>query len=112
MFFLAPRPGHRQASDPVRLAQPEDVPPVTRRQIAAAPLGESRQPAGPHFQRQLGADQVTVPPANQTDAQPVIARLGPLAQEPDRLLLVTCDQIRCPLVVEAPPAPPPATVVL
>src|SRR5438270_3926312 len=112
MFFLAPRPGNRQPSGPIGAAEAKDVSPVAGGKVAAATLGEARQPTAADFQGQLGADDIAIVAADQGDAQPMIARLYVVAQESDGSIEVVDDDVGAAIVSEVAESGAAAVMIL
>src|SRR5262249_44920850 len=62
LLRLPGRPDHREPVDSRRRPEAEQVAPVARREIAAAPLGEARLLAPLHLEREPGAGDVAMVP--------------------------------------------------
>ncbi len=110
VFFPAARPTYGQASDLLGLAQSEEVPSITRREVAAAPVGETVLAPAVHLQSHLGPDHIAVLPAHQLDAQPVTLRHDLVAQKRYGFVNIADDQIGAAVVIEVAQRDAPAVV--
>src|SRR5438128_21294 len=88
------------------------MPPVARRKVTAASLGEARHSAVFHFQGELGADDVAVTSANQLDPEPVVFRPRFIVQERDWLVEVANDEVDAAVVVDVAEGDAPTIMLL
>src|SRR5438128_1067685 len=100
LLATAVGPHNLEAIDAFRLAEPEDVPAIGGRSVAAAALGEAGLRAAAGLDGDARAHDVGVIGAAQLDAQPMVARPADVAQYRDRLVDVADHDVDGTVVIE------------